>query len=117
VHREQEIAFAFLATRICTRTLSSAVYPIHRHLHRSSWCAHPDIEELASERDTGKETGIVLCCKMGGTLEPRGSIGVQSRSLIAAYELVQAGFGMIRVLNDGVNGWQRDGRDLYILDE
>ena len=65
------------------------------------------------------EDGIVIYCNLGGTLHPEGQItlGVQSRSLIAAYELVNAGYETVRVLEGGVNNWRETGRDLYVFDE
>lgn len=46
-----------------------------------------------------KKNGLILVCNIGGTLEPTGpsEFGRQSRSLTAAYELVQAGFKNIKV--------------------
>ena len=40
--------------------------------------------------------------------------GRQSRSLTAAYELVQAGFSNIKILDGGYNGWTRDERDIEV---
>ena len=66
-----------------------------------------------------KDTGIVLCCNLGGDLKPpeNGVPGVQSRSLVAAYELVNEGYGPIKVLSGGINGWKEAGRDLWVADE
>jgi hypothetical protein len=77
-----------------------------------TWCA--EVREVA---DT--ENGVVVCCNLGGTLHPEGQItlGVQSRSLIAAYELVNAGFEPVRVLEGGISNWRESGRDLYVFDE
>ena len=65
-----------------------------------------------------RDVGVVLCCNLGGQLEPRsqepGLVGIQSRSLVAAYELMNAGFKEIKVLDKGVNGWREAGRDLYV---
>lgn len=64
------------------------------------------------------EPGIMLCCNLGGTLKPESedpsSVGIQSRSLVAAYELMNAGYENIKVLSAGVNGWRDSGRDLYV---
>lgn len=67
-----------------------------------------------------KEAGVVVCCQMGGTLEPTKSnsnLGIQSRSLVAAYQLVKAGYSGVRVLKNGMAGWIEDGNDLYQFDE
>jgi len=46
-----------------------------------------------------RKNGLILVCNIGGTLQPTGpsEFGRQSRSLTAAYELVQAGFKNIKV--------------------
>ena len=41
--------------------------------------------------------------------------GRQSRSLTAAYELVQAGFSNIKVLEGGYNAWARDEREVEMV--
>eukprot|EP01025_Chloroclados_australasicus_P061021 TRINITY_DN7926_c0_g1_i1.p3 TRINITY_DN7926_c0_g1~~TRINITY_DN7926_c0_g1_i1.p3 ORF type:complete len:161 (-),score=9.46 TRINITY_DN7926_c0_g1_i1:340-822(-) len=81
---------------------------------------NPSFLEEVAEVVTEKE-GVLLCCNLGGTLEPEpgkeavGALGIQSRSLIAAYELSNAGYTNIRVLNEGINGWRRAGLDLWTL--
>ena len=66
-----------------------------------------------------RDTGIVLCCSLGGDLNPpqAGVPGVQSRSLVAAYELVDDGYTCLKILSDGINGWRNAGRDLWVADE
>lgn len=67
-----------------------------------------------------KDAGVVVCCQMGGTLEPQegaSSMGVQSRSLVAAYQLVKAGYTGIRVLNNGMQAWVDGGHDVYMYEE
>ena len=66
------------------------------------------------------DTSLVLVCNLGGSLDEtpgQSSVGIQSRSLIAAHELVRAGYTNVRVLRGGMNGWTNDGRDVYMLDE
>jgi len=62
------------------------------------------------------EAGIVIVCGLGGVMEVTagGSTAVQSRSLIAAYELLDAGYKRLRVLRDGMRGWNVDGRDIFV---
>jgi hypothetical protein len=67
-----------------------------------------------------KDAGVVVCCQMGGTLEPTKSntnLGIQSRSLIAAYQLVKAGYKGVRVLKNGMSAWIEEGQDVYTYDE
>lgn len=63
-----------------------------------------------------KKNGLILVCNIGGTLEPTGpsEFGRQSRSLTAAYELVQAGFKNIKVVNGGQNQWNKEERDVEV---
>lgn len=64
--------------------------------------------------------GVVVCCAIGGTLEPQEgvtAIGIQSRSLVAAYQLVKAGYTGIRVLKNGMGAWVQDGREVYTYEE
>lgn len=58
----------------------------------------------------------MICCALGGDLEPdvQSTQTVQSRSMIAAYELVNAGFTNVKILAGGVDNWQETGRDLYL---
>ena len=75
-----------------------------------------DVQEALGDKDAG----VVVCCQMGGTLEPKegsSSLGVQSRSLVAAYQLVKAGYTGIRVLNNGMNAWEEDGYDMFMYEE
>lgn len=67
-----------------------------------------------------KEAGVVVCCAIGGTLEPQEgvtAIGIQSRSLVAAYQLVMSGYRGVRVLKNGMGAWVQDGREVYMFDE
>lgn len=84
--------------------------------HSQPWCASraAEVAEVVE-----KDSGIVLCCNLGGDLKPPqdGVPGVQSRSLVAAYELVNDGYTSVKVLQDGINGWRMAGRDLWVADE
>lgn len=78
----------------------------------TSWRCCADVLEQISD----KQGGVIVCCAMGGTLEPVESntnLGIQSRSLVAAYQLVKAGYSGIRVLKNGMNAWVEDGNDVY----
>jgi hypothetical protein len=77
---------------------------------------HAEVEEVVPD----KEAGVVVCCQMGGTLEPARAdtnLGIQSRSMIAAYQLIKAGYKGVRVLKNGMNAWIEDGHDVYLYDE
>jgi rhodanese-related sulfurtransferase len=79
---------------------------------------NPDfLDEVA--KVANKDTGIVLCCNVGGdlTAPEGGTPAIQSRSLVAAYELLKDGYSPIRILQDGVNGWRASGRDLWVVEE
>jgi hypothetical protein len=62
-----------------------------------------------------RSTGVVLCCNLGGSLEAPSPTtpGIQSRSLMAAYELVKHGYAKVRILKGGVNNWRDIGKDLW----
>ncbi|EFN53658.1 hypothetical protein CHLNCDRAFT_136402 [Chlorella variabilis] len=79
--------------------------------------ANPDFIEQVSAAVPKKSGGMILVCNIGGTLEPTGpsEFGRQSRSLTAAYELVQAGFSNIKVLEGGYNAWARDEREVEMV--
>jgi hypothetical protein len=81
-------------------------------MSQCKWLCRAGVAEVADS-----EAGIVICCNLGGTLTPKDetSVGIQSRSLVAAYELVNAGYGHVKVLDEGVNGWKQTGRDVWIL--
>ncbi|KAK9829425.1 hypothetical protein WJX72_005776 [[Myrmecia] bisecta] len=75
--------------------------------------ANPNfLEEVAEVVD--KDTGAVLICTVGGTLEDTEATknGRQSRSLMAAYELIQAGYRNVNVLRGGFNDWRKSGREV-----
>lgn len=79
---------------------------------------HAEVEEAVEDKDTG----VVVCCQMGGTLEPKESqdgstLGLQSRSLVAAYQLVKAGYTGVRVLKNGMTAWIEDGHDVFLYDD
>lgn len=75
-----------------------------------------EVEEMIED----KEGGVVVCCAMGGTLEPEEgvtAIGIQSRSLVAAYQLVMSGYTGVRVLKNGMSSWIQEGREVYTYEE
>ncbi|GAX77226.1 hypothetical protein CEUSTIGMA_g4672.t1 [Chlamydomonas eustigma] len=74
---------------------------------------NPDFIDVAQETlQKGKE--IILVCEMGGTLENKvgTSTGFQSRSLKAAYFLLQAGFSKVSYCQGGIAQWGREGLPL-----
>lgn len=75
-----------------------------------------DVEDALND----KGAGVVVCCAMGGTLEPEEgvtAIGIQSRSLVAAYQLVMSGYTGVRVLKNGMSSWIQEGREVYTYEE
>jgi len=71
----------------------------------------PEVEAVA-----GKSDGVVLVCSLGGQLEEdserTGTSKSQTRSLMAAYELVSAGFSKVSTLRGGFGKWIDAGRDV-----
>ncbi|GBF94991.1 hypothetical protein Rsub_07492 [Raphidocelis subcapitata] len=59
---------------------------------------------------------VVLYCSQGGSLESGGGQrkGFQTRSLVAAYELVQRGFTSVSVMKGGFAEWSKSGRDVAV---
>lgn len=56
---------------------------------------------------------VILYCQIGGSLQPWASSedGRQSRSLIAAYELLRAGYRSVAVVEGGYAEWEKQGRE------
>lgn len=75
--------------------------------------ANPDFVEEVAAVARKKNAGCIVVCNIGGSLKPTGpsEFGRQSRSLTAAYELLQAGFSNIKVLENGYSGWLKAGKD------
>lgn len=76
---------------------------------------NPEFVNEVNEVTGGKKNAdILLYCNIGGQLEPWGNSedGRQSRSLTAAFELFNAGFKKVRVLEGGVGGFVKDGYEL-----
>lgn len=65
------------------------------------------------------ETGsIIVYCNLGGSLEPTdiNRNGTQTRSMVAAYELIQAGFKNVSVLKGGYSEWVNNGREVEVIE-
>ncbi|KAK9842296.1 hypothetical protein WJX81_005104 [Elliptochloris bilobata] len=80
---------------------------------------NPDFHsEVAAAADQAK--GAVLICNMGGTMDDSKTKqgGMQSRSLMAAYELTNLGFKTgLRVLKGGFYEWRKSGRRVVTREE
>ncbi|GAB4815869.1 hypothetical protein N2152v2_002915 [Parachlorella kessleri] len=76
--------------------------------------ANPDFLEQVEQAAPDKSAGVILVCNVGGTLDPTGpsKFGRQTRSLMAAFELIQAGWSNVQVLKGGFNEWAKSGRDV-----
>lgn len=59
-----------------------------------------------------RDAPLVLYCSQGGSLEPteQSKSGQQTRSLIAAFQLLQAGYTNLQVLKGGFKEWESSGR-------
>jgi len=66
----------------------------------------------------GVDVPVILVCGIGGTLEADGSYpyGRRSRSLEAAYYLLQEGFRDVSILDGGISAWGKAGFDVYAMD-
>ncbi|KAL4430353.1 hypothetical protein ABPG77_002159 [Micractinium sp. CCAP 211/92] len=78
--------------------------------------ANPDFVEEVAAAAPKKNGGIILVCNIGGSLDKTGPSewGRQSRSLTAAYELIQSGFTNIKVLQDGYGGWTKAEKEIEL---
>ncbi|PSC67375.1 rhodanese-like domain-containing chloroplastic [Micractinium conductrix] len=76
--------------------------------------ANPDFLAQVAAAQPKKNGGVILVCNVGGSLTPTGpsEFGRQSRSLTAAYELVQAGYSNIKVLENGYYGWCKADKEI-----
>lgn len=78
--------------------------------------ANPDFVDEVAAAAPKKNGGIILVCNIGGSLDKTGPSewGRQSRSLTAAYNLIQSGFTNIKVLQDGYGGWTKAEKDIEV---
>lgn len=76
-----------------------------------------DVQRLLAEAPPGQ--ALVLYCAQGGVLESTPSLknGWQTRSLIAAYDLLQAGVRGLSVMRGGYSEWVAGGRDIEVFVE
>ncbi|KXZ41689.1 hypothetical protein GPECTOR_319g23 [Gonium pectorale] len=81
--------------------------------------ANPNfLEEVSELVSDPASTPVVLYCNLGGSLEPTKTDpnGQQTRSMVAAYELAQAGFKALHVLKGGYNDWVANDRDIEVIE-
>lgn len=69
-------------------------------------------------KEAKEEVSLILICHTGGTLEPTTSYknGKQSRSLIAAYQMLKIGFKKVAVLKGGFSEWKKNERVFEVSD-
>lgn len=79
--------------------------------------ANENFEAEVKEAVTNTDEEIILVCNTGGTLEGTAGFkyGKQSRSLMAAYELLNFGYTKIRFLEGGMNQWRAEEREAIVL--
>lgn len=79
---------------------------------------NPDFLAQVEAAAPNKGTPVILYCQIGGSLEPWGSCewGRQSRSLTAAYELLQADYRSVQVMEGGYCEWAKEERDAEVED-
>eukprot|EP00887_Chlorella_sp_A99_P002942 scaffold24.g2942.t1 len=77
---------------------------------------NPDFLAQVEAAAPNKGTPVILYCQIGGSLEPWGSCewGRQSRSLTAAYELLQADYRSVQVMEGGYCEWAKEERDAEV---
>lgn len=75
---------------------------------------NPEFMQQMEQVAPQKSSPVILICNVGGSLEPTGPsrFGRQSRSLIAAYELMRAGWTDVQVLKGGFSGWASSERPI-----
>lgn len=63
------------------------------------------------------EEGAILYCALGGSLEAtEGKRALQTRSLIAAYQLLSAGCKNLAIMRGGYAEWVSGGRDIAVVE-
>jgi rhodanese-related sulfurtransferase len=75
---------------------------------------NPEFLDEVRELVPDNRTPVTLMCNLGGHLDDYGPSpnGMQTRSLMAAYELLNAGYSDVRVLKGGIHEWSRQEREL-----
>merc|ERR1719183_1618840 len=87
-------------------------YALYRSMEVAPVEENPDFVEDAAAV-IGKAKGVILACAEGGSLEasfPSFKTGKMSRSLVAAYQLLEAGVAPAKTtvhLQGGLNAWFR----------
>lgn len=76
-----------------------------------------DIPAMGSQ-EAKDSISLILVCQIGGDLTPTTSSknGKQSRSMIAAYQMLKLGFKKVSVLKGGFSEWQRNERPFEVSD-
>ncbi|GFR46335.1 hypothetical protein Agub_g7905 [Astrephomene gubernaculifera] len=74
-----------------------------------------DVSKLVADPAS---TPVVLYCSLGGSLEPTNNDknGQQTRSMVAAYGLTQAGFKALHILKGGYFDWIANDREIEIFE-
>ena len=74
--------------------------------------------ESEMKEAAGFDDEIVVVCNTGGSLENSVNFefGKQSRSLMAAYEMLNFGYKKLRFLDGGYNQWTSEEREVIVMD-
>lgn len=74
--------------------------------------------QAISETVPDKAKGVILYCSVGGTLDPAtpSKNGLQTRSMIAAFQLLRLGHCNVHVLSGGYQGWAAGGREVWVME-
>jgi len=72
---------------------------------------------LDVKKAAGLDKEIIVVCNTGGTLEQSTNFqtGKQSRSLMAAYDMLNLGFSKLSFLEGGYNQWYDEDREIISI--
>lgn len=74
---------------------------------------NPDFESEAKSKLGQEKRLVIVSCQGGGTLSTdSGSFGQESRSLRAAYALIQMGITNVATLDGGISQWKSKGYEM-----
>lgn len=80
--------------------------------------ANENFESELKEAVGDVDNEVVVICNTGGSLENTVNFnyGKQSRSLMAAYEMITFGYKKLRFLEGGYNQWRSEEREVVVVE-
>eukprot|EP00878_Enallax_costatus_P004210 GHUV01004440.1.p1 GENE.GHUV01004440.1~~GHUV01004440.1.p1 ORF type:complete len:240 (+),score=40.67 GHUV01004440.1:160-879(+) len=78
---------------------------------------NPEFASSVRELVSGSQKGVILYCSQGGVLESNENYkrGWQTRSLVAAYDLLQEGLTNVSIMKGGFTEWVNSGREIEVM--